>query len=106
MAQVKIEAVLSKDTKQAYEEARTRAATLADEHQRAEGAAFMALMAQIGVNIGDTVVVKHFGWRNTEDIAILIKAKRFAKVKKDGTASAFELHVYAPYTVEKYNPPE
>ena len=105
MAQVKIEAVLSKDTKQAYEEARTRAATLADEHQRAEDAAFMALMAQIGVNIGDTVLVK-LGWRNTEDIAILIKAKRFAKVKKDGTASAFNLHVYAPYTVEKYNPPE
>ena len=44
MAKVKIEAVLSKDTKQAYEEARTRAATLADEHQRAEDAAFMALM--------------------------------------------------------------
>ena len=106
MSQVKIDAVLSKDTKQAYEEARTRAATLGDEHQRAEGAAFMELMARIGVNIGDTVVVKHFSWKITEDRAILIKAKRFAKVKKDGTASAFPLHVYAPYTVEKYNPPE
>lgn len=106
MAQVKIARVLSNETKQAYEEARTRADTLGDEHQRSEDAAFMELMAQIGVSIGDTVVVRQLRWSKSEEKAILIKAKRFAKIKKDGTKSAFHLHVYAPYTVEKYNQPE
>lgn len=105
MAQVEIARVLSNETKLAYEEARTRAATLGDEHQRAEDAAFMELMAQIGVSIGDTVVVKQLGWSKSEEKAILIKAKRFAKIKKDGTASAFSLHVYSPYTVEKFTQP-
>jgi len=103
---VEITSVLSKDTKQAYAEAWAASVVLHDAHCAAENKAFMALMAQIGVSIGDKVTIRRGRYDGpVEDQAILIGPKKFAQIKKDGTASQREYHTYAPYTVEKFTQP-
>jgi len=62
----------------------------------------MALMAEIGVGFGDKITIRER--RGSSGDAILTSPKVFVKIKKDGTASQREHHVYGEYTVEKFNP--
>lgn len=99
--QVKIEAILDREKHNACKAAYDAYTDAHNEHRIAENDAFMALMTQIGVKVGDKVKITHNrGWGSNGE-AILVGPKRFAKIKKDGTASRFEFQTYAPYNVEK-----
>lgn len=101
---VTITNVLNKQAHDEYVGARNRASIAHTAHLQAEQDAFMALMAEIGVSIGEKVTVEGTGWYAKKGTAILTGPKRFAQIKKDGTASQREFHVYGEYTVEKFTP--
>lgn len=104
---VEIEPILNKEVKEVHKRAMNAMHEAFTAHVQAEDKAFMELMSQIGVGIGDRVIIHKKQWNDvvvSED-AILQHPRKFVKVKKDGTASIFEYHVYGTYTVEKFNPP-
>lgn len=104
---VEITPVLDQASRDAYIDARNAATAAYDASVKADGDAFMALMAQIGVDLGDRVVISKKDWngRMVSGDAILVQPRKFMKVKKDGTVSQFEYHTYGSYAVEKFNPP-
>jgi hypothetical protein len=101
---VQIAPILNKQAYDDHMEAQQRAYTVQKAHLQAERDAFMALMSEIGVGIGDKVTIKSVGSFSTNGTAILTGPKLFSKIKKDGTASLREFHVYGEYTVEKFTP--
>lgn len=107
MMKVEIKPILNKEMKEAHRLAMNALHEAFTAHVQAEDAAFMELMSQIGVSIGDRVVIHRKQWNDVvlSGDAILQHPRKFVKVKKDGTASLFEYHVYGTYTVEKFNPP-
>jgi hypothetical protein len=104
---VEIQAILNKEMKEAHVRAMNAVHEASVAHKLAEDTAFMELMSKIGVSIGDRVIIQKKQWDGevVSDDAILQLPRKFVKVKKDGTASLFEYHVYGTYTVEKFNPP-
>lgn len=98
---VTITNILNQQVYNDYMEAKKLASIAYSAHFQAEKDAFMALMAEIGVSIGDKVTV--IG-RYKSGTAILTEPHKFAQIKKDGTASQREFHVYGNYTVEKFTP--
>lgn len=104
---VEIEPILNKEVKEVHKRAMNAMHEAFTAHVQAEDKAFMELISQIGVSIGDRVVIHKKQWdgKTVSGDAILQHPRKFVKVKKDGTASLFEYHVYGTYTVEKFNPP-